>query len=81
MDIPHIVTDFGFPSALLLIIAWSLRSAGKFLAPLLRSGVEKHIDLVDTLKFNIVHQTELLENQSETLKEIHQAVKPGVANP
>ena len=81
MDIHNVVADYGFPTGLLLIIAWALRSAGKFLAPLLRSGIEKHIELVDTLKCNIVHQTELLESHGELLEEIHQAVKPGVANP
>lgn len=81
MDIIQIVSDFGFPTALLLLILWAMRSVGKFCGPIIKKGSEKHFELVDTLKLSTERQTEILENHTETLDEIHQAVKPGVANP
>lgn len=81
MDTSNIVTDYGFPTALLFLILWGMRSVGKFCAPLLKQGFEKHVELVDTLKTHTCRQTEILENHTKTLDEIHQAVKPGIANP
>lgn len=81
MDIPHIITDFGFPTALLLIILWGMRSVGKFLSPLVKQGFASHVELVDTLKTHTERQTVILESHTETLDAIHEIVKPGVANP
>ena len=88
MDIVQIITDFGFPTALLLIILWGMRSCGKFCAPLMKQGFLKHIELVDTLKSQTERQTELLEKHGNTLDDhtttlgaIHEAVRPDVVNP
>ncbi len=81
MNIPHIVTDFGFPTALLLLILWGMRSVGKFCAPLVKQGFASHVELVDTLKTHTERQTVILEGHTETLDAIYEEVKPGVASP
>ena len=81
MDFTQIATDFGFPSALLLIILWGMRSVGKFLSPMLRQVVHGHVELVDSLKSSTAQQTKILHGHTDKLDEIHEAVKPGVANP
>ena len=66
MDIAVLIIEYGFPTGLLLIIIWGMKTAGKFIKPLVTRGVESHIELVDSLKETTEKQTVVMEDLKET---------------
>ncbi len=78
---PSWFSDFGFPSAVLLVILLGCWRTAAFLGPLIKDAFQSHLELVAALKIQSERQTgfikstvDELETHSELLREIAKSI-------